>query len=121
VLQVNVDDVWSWIPDPAVGYTVKGAYRTLTSGMASVSTTPVVSVALIWRKNVPLKVSIFGWRLFGNKLLTKANLFRRGIIQHDAQLCVTGCGDYQLLENIKLLSFWWYKTQFVVYHIKFHD
>jgi len=28
---------------------------------------------------------------------------------------------YQLLENIKLLSFWWHKAQFVVYHYKFHD
>jgi len=28
---------------------------------------------------------------------------------------------YQHLENIKFLSFLWYKAQFVVYHFKFHD
>ena len=28
---------------------------------------------------------------------------------------------YQLLENIKLLSFWWFKSQFSTYHYNFHD
>jgi len=30
--------------------------------------------------------------LFLNRLPTKTNLFRRGIVQHDAQMCVSGCG-----------------------------
>jgi len=29
-MQVAHDDVWTWIPDPMEGYTVGGAYRTLT-------------------------------------------------------------------------------------------
>ena len=204
MLQVNVDDVWSWAPDPAVGYTVRGAYRTLTDETIVIHTAPAVPAALLWRKHVPLKVSIFGWCLFRNRLPTKVNLFRMRIIQHDAQLCVTGYGmiksdvhlfsscsvfgqvwhlarqwlgvhssdpativdhftqfgtssgfaksrcsimcliwfasswviqkemnarifrvkestPIQLLKNIKLLSFWWYKTQFVVYYYKFYD
>jgi len=75
VLHVNVDDVWSWILDHTVDYTVRGAYCMLTSGSATNSTIPVVHAILLWRKNVPLKVSIFGWRLFRNRLPTKANLF----------------------------------------------
>jgi len=35
VLQVDVGDVWTWIRDSAVGYTVRGAYHTLTCGTPS--------------------------------------------------------------------------------------
>jgi len=191
-------------PDLSVGYTVKGAYCTLTCGMDPITSTSTVHAPLIWRKNVPLKASIFGWRLFQNRLPTKANLFQRGIIHSEDQRCVSGCGEiemdthlffscsifgqvwqlvrrwlgvysaepstivdhylqfgtssglakprcsfmyliwfasswtiwkkrnarifrskqstlYQLLENSKLLSFWWYKAQFAVYHFKFYD
>ena len=144
------------------------------------------------------------FRILRHQLPKKANLFWMGIIQHNVQRCVTGCGEiesgahlflscsifgqvwhlvrrwlgvhwadpltsvnhylqfdtssgltklrrsfmyfiwfasswviwkernarifcskestpYQLLENIKLLSFWWHKAWFVVYHFKFHD
>jgi hypothetical protein len=84
--------MWSWIPDSIAGYTVRGAYNMLTSGTVSMSTAPMVSAPLLWRKDIPLKVSVFAWRLFRNRLPTKANLFRRGIVQNDAQMCVTGCG-----------------------------
>jgi len=49
-------------------------------------------VDLLWRREVPLKVSVFAWRLFRSRLPTKVNLFRRRIIPSDAQWCVTGCG-----------------------------
>ena len=67
--------------DPAAGYTVGGAYRILTN-----RTPPpdCVIACLLWRKEVPLKVSVFALRLFHNRLLTKVNLFRRGIISHEA-------------------------------------
>jgi len=201
VLQVDVDDGWTWFPDQIVGYTVRGAYQILTDK------TPFydcVFADLIWRKEVPLKVSVFAWRLFWNRLPTKVNLFQRGIIPHETQLCVGGCGlqetenhmfltcplfgqiwhlvrhwlgvysanpstildhclqfgsssDYaksrcsfmsviwfasswviwkekddrlfvgkekspfQLLEIIKLLSFWWFKVNFVIFNYSFHN
>jgi len=160
-------------------------------------------VDLLWRREVPLKVSVFAWRLFRSRLPTKVNLFRRRIIPSDAQWCVTGCGiqesenhlflncgvfgqiwqlvcnwlgvcaadpsnvmdhffqfstssgyatsrrpfmsviwfastwivwkerndrlfrgkensPIQLLEKIKLLSFWWLKSNFKVFHYNFH-
>ena len=37
-------------------------------------------------------------------------------------VCAKEASPYQLLENIKLLSYWWFKAQFIVYyHYKFHD
>jgi hypothetical protein len=46
---------------------------------------------LVWHKQVPLKVLIFTWRLLQDRLPTKINLVRRGIIHHDAARCVAGC------------------------------
>jgi hypothetical protein len=47
---------------------------------------------LVWHKQIPLKVFIFVWRLFRNRLPTKTNLVTRGIISLEAHLCVSGCG-----------------------------
>lgn len=47
VLQVTVDDVWYWIPDPTVGYTIRGAYRTTTGGTNSIPIVPAVSATLL--------------------------------------------------------------------------
>jgi len=56
VLQVDIQNSWRWSPNPVTGYTVSGAYRVLTSGP---HTTNLVPVNLLWRKDVPLKVSVF--------------------------------------------------------------
>jgi len=64
MLQVDVDDVWSWLPDSVVGYTVRGAYKSIISGMVPSPSVSMVSAPLLWRKEVSLKVSIFAWRLF---------------------------------------------------------
>jgi hypothetical protein len=92
VLQVPENDVWLWIPDPGVGYTVRWAYRILTGGTSINHNAPLVSADLLWRKDIPLKVSIFAWRLIQNRLPTKVNLFRRGVIHNEAQLCVSWYG-----------------------------
>jgi len=39
---------------------------------------------------VPLKVVVFAWRLFRDRLPTKDNLLRRGVINHDSRMCVAG-------------------------------
>ena len=33
-LQVNINDVWSWVPDSVVGYMVCGAYHSLLAEFA---------------------------------------------------------------------------------------
>lgn len=75
VLQVNVDDVWTWLPDPGVGYSVRGAYHTLTCWTPLIPNAPLVFADLLWRKDIPLKVSVFVWRLFRDRLSTKVDLF----------------------------------------------
>jgi len=51
-----------------------------------------VAVSSIWNNDVPLKVVLFAWRLFRDRLPTKDNLLRCGVIPNDSRLCVAGCG-----------------------------
>ncbi|GAU10841.1 hypothetical protein TSUD_425610, partial [Trifolium subterraneum] len=84
-------------PDPDVGYTVRGAYELLTS---QVSATTDDAEKFIWHSQVPLKVSIFAWRLVRDRLPTKANLVTRGILSHVAGLCVSGCGEVESAQHL---------------------
>ncbi|MCI27265.1 heat-shock protein, partial [Trifolium medium] len=68
---------------------VRGAYQLLTT-----TDSIIVDEAehLIWYPQVPLKVSIFAWRLLRDRLPTKSNLVTRGILSSTAHQCVSGCG-----------------------------
>jgi hypothetical protein len=55
---------------------------------------------LIWHKQVPLKVSVFAWRLSRDKLPTKTNLAFHGIIHPEAQYCAAGCGDMESAQHL---------------------
>ncbi|MCI56072.1 heat-shock protein, partial [Trifolium medium] len=59
-LQAQFSDRWQWQPDPDKGYSVRGAYQLLTS---QDSVTLDAAEGFIWHTQVPLKVSIFAWRL----------------------------------------------------------
>jgi len=48
--------------------------------------------SFLWLKAVPLKVNIFIWRLFLNRLPTKDNLFMRGVNDVTQLPCVALCG-----------------------------
>ena len=61
-----------------------------------------VDVSSIWHKDVPLKVVVFAWRLFRDRLPTKDNLLRRGVINHDSRMCVAGCDSIELSSHLFL-------------------
>ena len=46
----------------------------------------------VWLKAVPLKVSIFAWRLLRNIVPTRDNLLQQRIISVTDQECTTTCG-----------------------------
>jgi len=54
-----------------------------------------VVVTTLWNKQVPLKVVLFAWRLFRDRLPTKDNLLRRGVIPFDSRLCIVGCNTVE--------------------------
>jgi hypothetical protein len=76
-----LSDRWQWQPDPEKGYSVRGAYELMTShdsgtmDAAHDSVTMDAAKDLIWHPLVPLKVSIFTWRLLCDRLPTKQTWF----------------------------------------------
>ncbi|GAU41107.1 hypothetical protein TSUD_139760 [Trifolium subterraneum] len=88
-LQAQSPDMWQWQPDPDEGYTVRGTYQLLSSHG---SATTDEAEKLIWHPQVPLKVSIFAWRLLRDRLPKKINLVTQGILSPAAHFCVSGCG-----------------------------
>jgi len=63
---------------------------------------PMVAVSALWNKHVPLKVVLFAWRLFRDRLPTKDNLLRRGVIPLDSRLCVAGCNSVETSSHLFL-------------------
>ncbi|PNX97029.1 70 kDa peptidyl-prolyl isomerase [Trifolium pratense] len=55
---------------------------------------------LSWHKQIPLKVSVFAWRLMRDKLPTKSNLVARGIILPEVQSCVSDCGEVESAQHL---------------------
>ncbi|GAU46085.1 hypothetical protein TSUD_239720 [Trifolium subterraneum] len=51
-------------------------------------------------KPIPLKVNLFMWRLFLNRLPTKDNLHRRGVLDASGLLCATSCGQEETLDHL---------------------
>ncbi|GAU37007.1 hypothetical protein TSUD_150430 [Trifolium subterraneum] len=98
-LHAHSSNRWLWQPDFADGYTVCGAYQLLTDQ----DMTPLdVAASLIWHTQVPLKVFIFAWRLFRDRLPTKANMITRDILPVEDHLCVSGCGAVESAQHVFL-------------------
>jgi len=62
----------------------------------------LVPVSSLWHKDVPLKVVLFAWRLFRDRLPTKDNLFRRGVLDHNSMECVAGYGSIESSAHLLL-------------------
>lgn len=88
ILQVDKVDSWLWTLETSQVYSVRSAYRILTNTSSLVNPVPIADP---WHKDVPLKVVLFAWRLFRDRLPTKENLHHRGVLDRDSRLCVAGC------------------------------
>jgi len=88
-LQDSTLDRWRWILDHISGYTVKGTYQYLTMSAIPIETGLFNAT---WLKHVPLKVSVFVWRLLRSRLPIKDNLLRRRVLSPDDTICAGGCG-----------------------------
>jgi hypothetical protein len=78
-------------------FSVKSAYMELLnrSVMANLDDNMVSSLELMWKNNVPSKISIFGWRLLLKKLPTRETLFDKGIITNNSEKCCVLCFNHE--------------------------
>ncbi|GLT44293.1 hypothetical protein SLA2020_181990 [Shorea laevis] len=81
----GVQDGWKWKHDGEGRYEVKKACEFL---MPTESLLEMKFCKLIWCRLVPSKVSFFGWRLCLDRLPTKWNLQKRGVmLQGEDWMC----------------------------------
>jgi hypothetical protein len=97
VLQDDTCDRWVWRLHSSHQYTVHSAYTHLTDHHSNINDD---FVRFRWLKSVPLKVNIFIWRLFLNRLPTKSNLHRRGVLDGSQTTCVTLCGFNEDVDHL---------------------
>ena len=98
-LQVDKEGRWLWTLESSNDFTVRSAYKVLTPHH-QIDT--MVSTKVLWHKDIPLKVVLFVWRLFRDRLQTKDNLYRRRVIMSDDTLCVGGCASIESSSHLFL-------------------
>ncbi|GKA66100.1 RNA-directed DNA polymerase, eukaryota, reverse transcriptase zinc-binding domain protein [Tanacetum coccineum] len=105
-------DTWTWIPDIAKGFSV-ASVRQLIDSCLSVGNPQ----ATRWIQAIPIKVNVFLWRLFLNKLPSRVNLDKKGI-DLDSLLCPVCNEDVETVNHLffscdmakdlwSLLARWW--------------
>lgn len=109
-LQVNKDDWWLWSLENSKSFLVRSVYNYIT---AQIPTYIVVPVSSLWHKDVPLKVVLFAWRVFRDRLPIKDNLFRRGVIDQNSLECVAACDSSEssvhLLLHCNVFEYVWHQ------------
>ncbi|XP_058742316.1 uncharacterized protein LOC131614778 [Vicia villosa] len=53
-----------------------------------VETQTKLALKRIWKTNIPSRLKVFGWKVALNRLPTKDQLVKRGIIRNEQELCV---------------------------------
>ncbi|XP_024626821.1 uncharacterized protein [Medicago truncatula] len=97
VLQVDISDRWVWNLHSSQVYTVHSAYSFLTTVDTNIT---AEFDQFLWLKAVPLKVNIFVWRLFQNRLATKDNLRKRNVLEATNVFCGALCGKEEERDHL---------------------
>nr|GEW88025.1 RNA-directed DNA polymerase, eukaryota, reverse transcriptase zinc-binding domain protein [Tanacetum cinerariifolium] len=74
VVLTHQPDSWQWSLDVAVGYSVSSARALVDDNLLVAG-----SERTRWDRHIPIKVNVFLWRLYLNKLPSRVNLNRKGI------------------------------------------
>lgn len=91
---------WVWLGDPGGLYTICSAYKALQHSLSG----QVDSFYnFLWARQVPSKVQAFAWRLSRSQLPTKANVLKRGVIQHAQTTCVFYNREQEMEEHLFLI------------------
>ncbi|GKV16062.1 hypothetical protein SLEP1_g26767 [Rubroshorea leprosula] len=103
-------DRWEWTHDKGGQYSTKSAYSLLTRERVELNEEKIYK--RIWNPILPSKISAFNWQLLLDKIPTKANLLRRGIIKEVTETKCALCNDEEedathLFLNCKIARWTW--------------
>jgi hypothetical protein len=90
VMLAEVVDSWVWKPNLDDGFTVKSLFEYLQRTLrpqSALSPSAHFTFKNIWKCAVPSKVSSFAWQLLWDRIPTRENLCKRGILNGAEALC----------------------------------
>jgi hypothetical protein len=92
-------------------YLVSEVYKNIITGIPN----PSLPICLkAWHKSILSKVSCLVWRLFQNRVATKDNLIKRGVLDQSSSQCGRGCGFNELVSHLffkcPIFTGVWYST-----------
>jgi len=88
------EDKWDWSRN---GYSIKEAYSSIIEGYVVEDSSELTDV---WNDLIPLKVSALVWRIMQNRIPTKDNLVKRGVLIESQKLCSFGCGKEENVSHV---------------------
>jgi hypothetical protein len=99
-------DVWWWNPDAEGSFSVKSTYSLLCKEFFEevvVNGSLKLVFEKIWSSPVPSKIIAFSWQLLHNRIPTRDNLVRCGVIRGDnSRECVLCFGSLESLTHLFL-------------------
>ncbi|GJS11636.1 RNA-directed DNA polymerase, eukaryota [Tanacetum coccineum] len=111
----NMEDRWTWDLNSDRVFRVKDVRNLLDDHFL-----PKVATATRWVKFVPIKINIFAWKLYLDRLPTRSNLLLRGVHIPDSSCSVCASGHETsshlffsccfILDVVRLVCRWWNVT-----------
>jgi hypothetical protein len=91
----DYDDKWLWKENSEEGFSVKYCYNLMYRGLREqvlLNPCAVCAFSNLWKCGEPSKVCVFSWKLQLDRIPTKVNLWKRGVIEFQHINCVL-CGS----------------------------
>ena len=114
-IQPNRRDDWAWKPDPRSQYSAKRAYDVLRGDLTQGNDDAVFEE--LWKLRIPIKVSVFAWRLLRHRLPTKVNSRRWQVKINDSRCpfrrSIEEDAAHLFLHCSKILPIWWESMSWV--------
>ncbi|XP_058760381.1 uncharacterized protein LOC131633708 [Vicia villosa] len=91
VLNSDVQDDFVWFPQGEMSFSVSGGYSLISRNAfhQSLNSVELLAVNQIWKTQVPSKIQVFGWRCIKDRIATREQLLKRGILLgSEANVCV---------------------------------
>jgi hypothetical protein len=82
VLQEGAADEFCWVQDEEQDFSVRGCYKFLRNLQVrdDFEDDLLTAVQQLWSTSVLLKVLLFGWRLLHDRMPTRVELWRKGVL-----------------------------------------
>ncbi|XP_058757659.1 uncharacterized protein LOC131630931 [Vicia villosa] len=99
------DDSFRWMFTNNGVFSVKSCYDLFKSSLSGppLDSKKVLALSFLWNCKVPSKILVFGWRFIHNRLATKDQLVRRGVLVEGSESLCSMCKEKE--EDILHLFF----------------